>query len=102
MPLVREIRLAANQAASSYAMRSPLPERQHRLGHRAGSPSGDRGGPVVEDEQACPWDLAGDRLAVADREEQVATAVDDKGGDLDLGQALAPAGLAVVATLTDR
>jgi hypothetical protein len=48
-----------------------------------------------KDEQPCPGDLARDRLAVADGEEPVAAAVDDERGDLDLGQALAPAGFAV-------
>ena len=39
--------------------------------------------------------LARDRLAVADGEEPVAAAVNDERGDLDLGQALAPAGFTV-------
>src|SRR6187551_405639 len=75
--------------------RGPLPEREHRLGDLAGRRIGDRSGGFLEDEQPRPGDLARDRLAVADGEEAVTAAVDDEGGDLDLGQALAPAGLTV-------
>src|SRR5437899_10504297 len=75
--------------------RRPLPEREHRLGDLAGRRIGDRSGGLLEDEQPRPGDLARDRLAVADGEERVAAAVDDERGDLDLGQALAPAGFAV-------
>src|SRR5262249_7233589 len=64
-------------------------------GRRAARRSGDGRGGRLADEQPCPGDLARDRLAVADGEEPVAAAVDDERGDLDLGQALAPAGFAV-------
>src|SRR5215510_10761730 len=77
------------------ATRGPLPQREHRLGDLAGRRIGDRSGGLPEDEQPCPGDLARDRLAVADGEERVPAAVDDERGDLDLGQALAPAGCAV-------
>jgi len=72
--------------------RRPLPQGEHRLGDLAGRRIGDRGGRFLEDEQPCPGDLARDGLAVADGEERVPAAVDDERGDLDLGQALAPAG----------
>ena len=62
-----------------------LPEREHCLGDLAGCRIGDRGGSLFEDEQPCPGDLARDCLAVADGEERVPAAVDDEGGDLDLG-----------------
>src|SRR5262249_22986837 len=75
--------------------RCPLSEREHRLGDLAGRRIRDRRGGLLEDEQPCPGDLARDRLAVADGEEPVAAAVDDERGDLDLGQAVAPAGCAV-------
>src|SRR5262249_46577401 len=75
--------------------RGPLPERKHRLGDLAGRRIADRSGSFLEDEQPCPGYLARDCLAVADGEERVAAAVDDERGDLDLGQALAPAGFAV-------
>jgi hypothetical protein len=68
---------------------------EHRLGDLAGRRIGDRSGGLLEDEQPCPGDLARDSLAVADGEERVPAAVDDERGDLDLGQALAPAGFAV-------
>ena len=71
----------------------PLPEREHRLGDLVGRRIGDRSGGLLEDEQPRPRDLARDRLAVADGEEKVAAAVDDERGNLDLGQALASAGV---------
>ena len=74
--------------------RCPLPEREHRLGDLAGCRIGDRSGSFLEDEQPCPGDLARDSLAVTDGELYPA-AVDDERGELDLGQALAPAGFAV-------
>src|SRR5579863_1501531 len=83
------------QGAVMPAVLHPLSEREHRLGDHAGRRIGDRSGGLVEDEQPCPGDLARDRLAVADGEEPVAAAMDDERGDLDLGQALAPAGCAV-------
>ena len=66
-------------------MGDQLPEREHRLGDLAGRRIGDGGGGVIEHEQPGPGDLACDRLAVADREERVAAAVDDERGDGDPG-----------------
>src|SRR2546423_15263576 len=74
--------------------RRPLPEREHRLGDLAGCRIGDGSGSFLEDEQPRPGDLARDSLAVADGGERVPAAVDDERGDLDPGQALAPAGVA--------
>src|SRR6478752_2374532 len=73
----------------------PLPQCEHRRGDLAGRGIGDRGGGLLEDEAARPGDLAGDRLAVADGEERVATAVYDERGDFDLRQAFTPPGRAV-------
>src|SRR5215218_10906197 len=75
--------------------RRSLPEREHRLGDLAGRRSGHRSGGLLEDEHARLGDLTRDRLAVAEREEQVAAAMNDERGDPDLGQTLAPTGGAV-------
>src|SRR5438093_3179207 len=75
--------------------RRGLPKSEHRLRDLVGRRLGKRGGDLLKDEQSGAVDLARNCLGVADREERVAASVDDEGGDVDLGQALAPSGFAV-------
>jgi len=75
--------------------RRGLPKGEHRLRDLVGRRLGKRGGGLLKDEQSGAVDLTCYCLAVADGEERVAASVDDEGGDVDLGQALAPSGFAV-------
>ena len=70
-------------------------ERQHRRCDLTGGRLRDRRRGSVEHEQPRTGDLARERLAVADREERIAATMHHQSRDRELGEALAPARLAV-------
>ena len=82
-------------AAPGLALDVASLEREHRRCDLFGGCLGDRRRGPFEDEQPSTGDLSRERLAVADREERVAATVHNQRRDHKVGQALAPARLAV-------
>ena len=70
-------------------------ERQHRRRNLARGGIGDRRRGPFEHDKPRTGNLARERFAVADREERIAATVQHQGRDRKLGQALAPARLAI-------
>src|SRR5205809_263389 len=68
---------------------------EHRRGDLTGGGVGNRGRGAFEYEQSCTGNITRKRFAVADREERVTATVHHERRDRKLGQALAPARLAV-------